>query len=131
MSMSDETTTTHERHERMTETRSWSEYDEDSNVTADHTTVREICGTCYRERFGRRGHLEYVSADWPCDGAENARLRDRVAALEGAGEKMHDALWAYWFPRGANPDLDEAGRQAIKAWRLALLQADERQGGER
>jgi len=60
---------------------------------------------------------------------ENARLRERVAALEGAGEKMHDALWAYWFPRGANPDLDEVGRQAIKAWRLALIQSDEAGGG--
>lgn len=76
------------RHEQMTETRSWSEYDDDGNVTADHTTSRAICGTCYREQFGRRGHLEYVSADYPC---EVTRLRERVASLEAAGRGLRDA----------------------------------------
>ena len=74
-----------EKHEQMTETRSWSEYDDDGNVTADHTTSRAICGTCYREQFGRRGHLEYVSVDWPC---EVVRLRERVAALEAEVSRL-------------------------------------------
>ena len=82
-----------EQHEQLTETRSWSEYDDDGNVTADHTTSRAICGTCYREQFDRRGHLEYVSADWPCAGAENARLRERVAALEAHRDEV-ERTWS-------------------------------------
>ena len=95
--MSDGTTTTHER---LTETRSWSEYDEAGNVTADHTTVRAICGTCYREQIGRHGHLEYVSADWPCPEVENARLRERVAALAIIANHVEDA----WQDEGVSGD---------------------------
>ncbi len=128
MSSSDETTT----HERLTETRSWSEYDEDGNVTADHTTVRAICGTCYREQIDRHGHLEYVSADWPCDGAENARLRERVAALEGALYKTHRTSGAVvcrgcGWPQGGWPDPEPSKTEhAPRCWAgAALAQADD------
>ena len=124
--MSDGTTTT-TTHERLTETRSWSEYDEAGNVTADHTTVRAICGTCYREQIGRHGHLEYVSADWPCDGAENARLRERVAAPEVALRAsqgiIHEGL------HGGRPTVPEhqerCEKPACRRIRAALAQAGE------
>lgn len=123
--MSDETTT----HEQLTETRSWSEYDEDGNVTADHTTVRAICGTCYREQIDRHGHLEYVRADWPCDGADNARLRERVAALTAAGTAMAEAIDAHHERLWRGSIGQASARTGLlaprAAWHAALAQADD------
>lgn len=123
--MSDGTTTT-TTHERLTETRSWSEYDEAGNVTADHTTVRAICGTCYRERIDRHGHLEYVSADWPCPEVENARLRERVAALDVMlGQACEAVNWLLDQDWPKDMDPGPGIRTDLAKWLAALAQAGE------
>ena len=155
--MSDETTTIDGiAHEQLTERRTTS--------GSDDVSERQICSVCCRQQPDAYGYDEYRSEDWPCPAVqkkrfhaaygaavaelseqrqENARLRERVAALEGGVMNAHYALAAHTCDDSARwamqfLDLLSVGREAEMPADMrcdcndaALAQADETGGGAR
>lgn len=94
------------------------------------TTPRVICQHDYIApcRECRPPYPSFVNAALR---AEVARLRERVAALEGAGETMLDLLTGHTHGVMISP---QAVRDALGDWlaaRALAALADERQGGGR
>ena len=84
-----------------------------TTTTGEHRRRTAIAYPSGRSMAGREVEVCYQCREaWPC---ENARLRERVAALEAAGNAMREA--ATNFNRGLVA--------AIDRWDAALAQAGE------
>lgn len=146
--MSDETTTIDGiAHERLTERRTTS--------GSDDVAERQICSVCCRQQPDAYGYDEYRSEDWPCPAVqkarfrdcygvavaelsearqENARLRERVAALEAAcyeevpegGPFTFSGFTCFLCGWDCSPEFKAEHEPSC-----VLYEADERQGGER